>query len=58
MRVHGLRGCNSLECLSQVRAGVKWRLWNRDMAAVYNMLDIVAGMMKEGGRPPKFRRGN
>ncbi|KAG2211255.1 hypothetical protein INT47_006375 [Mucor saturninus] len=33
------------------------RLWNRDMAACLNMVDIVRSLRAGNGIPPRFRRG-
>ncbi|KAG2193488.1 hypothetical protein INT47_005013 [Mucor saturninus] len=56
---HGLLRCTNQNCRAMTNNTnrIVPRLWNRDMAACLNMVDIVRSLRAGNGIPPRFRRG-
>ncbi|KAJ2657297.1 hypothetical protein IW148_005240 [Coemansia sp. RSA 1199] len=71
VKCHGLLGCTSQACVEfkgnylgqkkdesegEKKGDVKWRLWNRDLAAVLNFRSILFSLRETGTVPLRFQR--
>ncbi|KAI9259794.1 hypothetical protein EDC94DRAFT_674853, partial [Helicostylum pulchrum] len=61
VKCHGLLRCKNQHCLVDSKAlteeDTKFRLWNRDLAAVLNFRNILISLRESSQRPEVFSRG-